>query len=137
MAQFYLLSVVTLLLGGLFAASDFFRDRMTAFEPVADLADRRGFAITAGAITAVVGIIKLFLRAPFDAVPVAGDLLPAVAGIATGGVLLLRAIQHREPIASEVPQPETSMIVQYRTPIGFGAMIVGLLHFFFHGAVIL
>jgi hypothetical protein len=137
MAQFYLLSVATLLFGGVLAASDFLGERMTALAPLADLAERRKLVLTVGVITAAVGILKLFLRAPGDGVPVAGDLLPAVAGIATGGVLLLGNVRRRESLGEDVPPSQASAIVEYRNPIGLAGILVGLLHFLFPGAVIL
>ncbi|MFW5689320.1 MAG: hypothetical protein ACOC1U_07100 [Spirochaetota bacterium] len=136
MAQFYLLSVATLLFGGLLAASEFLGERFSAFAPLAELAERRKFALTVGAITAIVGILKLFVRAPFDTVPVAGDLLPAIAGIATGSVLLLANTRRRESVGEELPPSQASAIVEYRSPIGLAGAIVGLLHFIFPGTVI-
>jgi hypothetical protein len=137
MSQFYFLSVATLLFGGVLAAADFLADRFSALAPLSDLAERRGIVMTAGIATAVVGLLKLFLRAPADTIPVAGDLLPALAGIATGGVLILSRLHRRPEIGAEISQTPPPALVEYKSPIGLAGIIVGLLHFLFPGAVIL
>jgi hypothetical protein len=137
MAQFYLLSVLTLLVGGALAASGFLSERMTSLSVLADLAERRGLVVTVGAVALAVGILKLFLRAPGDGVPVAGDLLPAIAGIAVGGVLLLSSSRTPGDVNPELPRSQTQMLVEYRSPIGLAAALVGLLHFLFPATVIL
>ncbi|MFW5688944.1 MAG: hypothetical protein ACOC1U_05155 [Spirochaetota bacterium] len=137
MSQFYFLSVATLLFGGVIAAADFLSDRLSALSPLAGLTERRGLVLTVGIATAVVGLLKLFLRAPADSIPVAGDLLPAVAGIATGGVLILSQMGRRSEIGPEVSQAPPPALVEYKSPIGLAGIIVGLLHFLFPGAVIL
>lgn len=137
MAQFYLLSVLSLLFAGALAASDFLTERMTSLSALADLAERRGLVITVGAVTLAIGVLKLFLRAPGDGVPVAGDLLPAIAGIATGGVLLLAQSRRPTDVNPELPRSQTQLLVEYRSPIGLAGALIGLLHFLFPAAVIL
>jgi len=137
MAQFYFLSVLTLLIGGTLAASDFLSDKMTSLSVLADLAERRSLMLTVGIVTAVVGVLKFFLRAPGDTVAVVGDLLPALAGIATGGVILIGQSKTRSVVGEELPEPPARSLVDYRDPIGLAGVLVGLLHFFFAGAVIL
>ena len=137
MAQLYFLSVITLLLGGVLAASDFLTERMTGFAVLSDLTERRKLMITIGVMTALVGIVKLFLRAPNDGVPVAGDLLPALAGIAVGFVLLVGQTRRPESVGDEIPPSQRHGIIQYRNPIGLAGVLVGLLHFLFPAAVIL
>jgi hypothetical protein len=137
MVQFYLLSVLSLILAGALAASGFLTERMAALAALSDLAERRSVATTVGVFALAVGILKFFLRAPGDGVAVVGDLLPAVAGIVTGGVLLL-AQQHRPGERDpELPRSQTQMLVAYRNPIGLAGLLVGLLHFLFPATVIL
>lgn len=137
MAQFYLLSVVSLLLAGALAASGFLTARMASLAPLADLAERRTVAMTVGVLALAVGVFKLFLRAPGDDVAVVGDLLPAVAGIVTGGVLLLAQMHRPGERDTEIPRSQTQMLVEYRNPIGLAGILVGLLHFLFPATVIL
>jgi len=136
MAQLYLLSVLTLIAGGALAASDFLGAKIGSLSALPDLAERRTLMLTVGILTAVVGVVKLFLRAPADTVPVAGDLLPAIAGIATGGVIVLGQTR-RTPTGEELTGPPARSFVDYRNPIGLAGMLTGFLHFLFAGAVIL
>lgn len=137
MAQFYLLSVLTLLASGLLAASDLLAERVVALEPLRGFAERRGIVLTAGIAAVAVGVFKLFLRAPGDGIPVAGDLLPAIAGVATGVTLVLGQTQRRDEQSDAISQPPTRQLVEYRNPIGLASILVALLHFFFPTAVIL
>ncbi|MFW6313666.1 MAG: hypothetical protein ACOC2N_07265 [Spirochaetota bacterium] len=137
MAQFYLLSVLTLLVGGALAASDFLSERMSSFSLLADFAERRSVMLTVGILTAVVGVMKFFVRAPGDTVRVVGDFLPAIAGIATGGVILIGQAKRRSVVGEELSPPPAHSLVDYRNPIGLAGVLVGLLHFFFASAVIL
>jgi len=137
MSQLYLLSVVTLLFGGALAASDLISRKVSGLAILSDLAEHRNLVITVGAITALVGVVKLFLRAPFDGVPVAGDLLPAIAGIAAGGVLILGQTTQPEPSDETAPARTARTFLNYRNPVGLAAAAVGLLHFLFASVVIL
>ena len=95
-----------------------------------------------GAVAGVVGILKLIVRSPGETVPVAGDLLPALAGIALGGLLLadtLRtprngALDDAEPVAVD---KVTNAVMPYRTPLGIGGIVVALIHFLLPSLTIL
>ena len=137
MAQFYLLSVLSLVLAGSLAASGFITERMASLAALSDLAERRNVSMTVGVLALAVGILKFFLRAPGDGVAVVGDLLPAIAGIATGGVLLLSQSYRPGERDPELPRSQTQMLVEYRNPIGLVGLLVGLLHFLFPATVIL
>ncbi len=137
MAQFYLLSVLSLVLAGSLAASGFITERMASLAALSDLAERRNVSMTVGVLALAVGILKFFLRAPGDGVAVVGDLLPAIAGIVTGGVLLLSHSYRPGERDPELPRSQTQMLVEYRNPIGLVGLLVGLLHFLFPATVIL
>jgi len=135
MAQLYFLSVGALLFTGLLLAAQYLSTRFAALEPIADLAENRSVVITVGIVTLVVGFLKLFVRAPLDSVVFAGDLLPALVGIVTGALLILTRVQGGETVsrAKEV----ADNVLNYRTVIGVGTIVVGLLHFLFPAAAIL
>ncbi len=137
MAQFYFLSVATLLVGGMLAASGFISRRVPALIGVAEIAEHQSVVMTVGILAALVGVVKFFVRAPGDTVPVAGDLLPAVTGIVLGVVLIISVATRGPATEEDFSRPPKRSIVTYRDPIGLAAMVVGLLHFLFPGAVIL
>jgi hypothetical protein len=134
MAQLYFLSVASLLFAGLLLASEFLSGRIAALEPLVDLSENRGIAVTAGIVTLSVGVIKLFVRAPFDAVVFAGDLLPALVGIGTGLLLVFSRVTVKN---SAKVNEVAGTVLGYRTAIGIGAIIIGLIHFLVPAAVIL
>ncbi len=137
MAQLYMLSILSLLSAGLILSSDYLAGKMEWLAGLKDLAGRRGIRIGVGIVTGVVGILKLIIRSPGETVPVAGDLLPALAGIALGGLLLadtLRVPREAEPVAVD---KVTNAVMPYRTPLGIAGLVIAVLHFLLPALTIL
>ena len=142
MAQLYMLSILSLLGAGVILSSDYLVERMDWLSGLKDFAQQRTVRIAVGAVAGVVGILKLIVRSPGETVPVAGDLLPALAGIALGGLLLadtLRtprngALDDAEPVAVD---KVTNAVMPYRTPLGIGGIVVALIHFLLPSLTIL
>ncbi len=137
MAQLYMLSILSLLGAGLILSSDYLVEKMDWLSGLKDLAQQRNLRIGVGIAAGVVGILKLIVRAPGETVPVAGDLLPALAGIALGGLLLadtFRVSRDDEPAAVD---KVTNAVMPYRTPIGLGGIVVALVHFILPSLIIL
>lgn len=137
MAQLYMLSVLSLLGAGVFLSSDYLVQRMEWLSGLSDIAQRRNVRLIVGAVAGVVGVLKLIVRSPGETVPVAGDLLPALAGIVLGGLLLadtLRVPREEDPQAVD---KVTRAVMPYRTPIGIGGIVVGLIHFLLPALTIL
>ena len=137
MSQFYLLSVVSCVLTGLVLSGDYLGARVPAFATFRAWLENRSAALTLGIVTAVVGFIKLFLRAPGDSVAVVGDLLPAVTGMVVGATLFFEALL-RKPSTPERPMERyAKAMLTYRIPLGLAGVAVALLHFLFPSVVIL
>jgi len=137
MSQFYLLSVVSCVLTGLVLSGDYLGARVPAFATFRAWLENRSAALTLGIVTAVVGFIKLFLRAPGDSVAVVGDLLPAVTGMVVGATLFFEALL-RKPSTPERPvERYAKAMLTYRIPLGLAGVAVALLHFLFPSVVIL
>jgi hypothetical protein len=137
MSQFYLLSVVSCVLTGFVLSGDYLGARVPALATFRAWLESRGAALTLGLTTAVIGFIKLFLRAPGDTVAVVGDLLPVIAGMAVGATLFFEALL-RKPATPERPvERYAKAVLTYRIPLGIAGVAVALLHFLFPGAVIL
>jgi len=137
LAQLYMLSILSLLGAGLILSSDYLVERMEWLSGLKDLAQQRNIRIGVGIAAGVVGILKLIVRSPGETVPVAGDLLPALAGIALGGLLLvdtLRVPRDDEPVAVD---KVTKAVMPYRTPIGIGGIVVAVVHFLLPALTIL
>lgn len=158
--QFYFLSVVINLLAGILLAGDYLAQRFPGLKALLPELSTRASGVTIGAITAGVGVLKLFVYADPRQIVLAGDLLPAVAGIVLGGVLIGTGLSSEEEDSSGVGAMEkpihtskegSSRVVAadgplvkavqasagFRVPVGLAGIAVALLHFLFPGAVLL
>lgn len=132
MSQVFLLSIVSLILTGLVLSGDYLGARLPALASFRGWLQNRGAAATLGIATAAIGVLKLIW--PMG-VPVAGDLLPALSGMAVGAVLALEAVL-RKPASPQV-EGYVKAVLSYRVPVGLAGIVVALLHFLFAGATIL
>ena len=137
MPQFYLLSVVSTVVAGLALSSDYLGKKSEFFASFRYLRQSRGVQMTAGLITAVIGVCKLIFRSPGETIVVAGDLLPAAVGIIIGVILIGEAFRQHPKAEGENEKVEqsvqkvTAAIMPYRVPVGIAGAVVGLLHFLF------
>ncbi|MBO4532478.1 MAG: hypothetical protein J5726_02140 [Treponema sp.] len=124
MLQFYFLSVFFNLIAGFVLVND--------KKELIDLAilKEKTFRIVLGIICAVTGIIKLFVVVNSSAV-IVGDLLPAVAGMLAG---LLLVVQDNP---EKLPEWFNRIFITNKMIVGFACLGVALLHFVFPGALFL
>jgi len=132
MAQIYLLSVLSLLFGGALLSAEVLAGRFARLEPLAELSQQPKTVITTGIVTFLIAILKIFV--PFTGAVVVGDLLPILVGMTAGGLLVVSQLQDPGRIGA---RDAAQSLLAYRTVIGVGAMVVGVLHFFFYAAPIL
>ena len=67
----------------------------------------------------------------------AGDLLPALAGIGMGMALLMDFFKQRVAQPSEALEKAEKIAMTYRLPVGIAGLAVAVLHFIFPGTIIL
>ena len=137
MLQFYFLSILANLLAGTALASEYLGAKLPSFASLKELFAKKTFRITVGFSAAIIGIIKLIIRAPGNAVPVAGDLLPALAGIGMGLALLVDFFRQRVSKPSEALEKAEKIAMTYRLPVGIAGLATAVLHFIFPATVIL
>jgi len=142
MAQLYMLSILSLFGAGLILAADYLVEKMEWLSGLKDFAHRRNVRIGVGIVAGVVGVLKLIVRSPGETVPVAGDLLPALAGIVLGGLLLADTLRAgRDTVEGEaepvVVEKMTNAVMPYRTPLGIGGIVIALVHFLVPSLLIL
>jgi hypothetical protein len=143
MSQFYLLSIVSIFLSGFVLSGDYLGAKVPALGTFRAWLENRGAALALGRLTAVIGFLKFFVRAPNDTVPVAGDLLPAIAGLAVGATLFFEALLRKPSTPAGAAQQERPVdryakaVLTYRIPLGIVCVAIALLHFLFPQAVIL
>ena len=156
--QFYFLSIIVNLLAGIILAGDYLAQRLPWMRSLLPEISSRSSGVTIGGITAAVGVLKLFVLANPVQTPVVGDLLPALAGIALGGVLISVALSAEEAdgsggaerpvhtakegsshvvVADGAAEKAVRLAAGYRTPAGLAGIAVALLHFLFPGSVVL
>jgi hypothetical protein len=98
-----------------------------------------GFRLAVGILAAVTGILKLF--APMGATPIyiLGDLLPALAGLAAGFILMFGFYRERSERVDTEEKINSfgDTFLQYKKAAGIVILIIALAHFFFPGALFL
>jgi hypothetical protein len=92
--------------------------------------DDSTFRLVLGIMTGFVGVMKLLSVVQND-MPVVGDLLPALAGMAGSFCLLLEYYRVRTGTSRTLPQIFERIFVGGRKYIGIFCIIAGLLHFIF------
>jgi hypothetical protein len=98
-----------------------------------------GFRLVAGILAAVTGLLKLFV--PYAdtgraAIYILGDLLPALAGLAAGFILIFGFYRERAD-TEEKTNSFGDTFLQYKKAAGIVILIIALLHFFLPGALFL
>ncbi len=136
MLQIYFLSVAANILAGLANSSEYLAGRFPRFAPLRELFEGRPYRAVLGVSSAVVGLLKLLL--PFG-VPVVGDLIPALAGMALGASLVLQVVREK----ADLPHDLESLgklhkaALMYRLPLGIAGIVAGVLHFLLPQALLL
>ena len=97
-----------------------------------------GFRLILGIVSAIIGVLKLFSPV-MNRVYILGDLLPALAGIAAGFILIFGF--YREHSASIESEGQLDRIgdtfLRYKKAAGIALLLVAALHFFFPTALFL
>lgn len=137
MIQFYFLSIVANFLSGTTLASDYIIEKFPSFKLFQELLVKRRTRISLGFLTAIVGILKLIVQPVGERPYVAGDLVPALVGIALGSALLVDYFKERVTVPAETMGKVEDAIISYRIPLGVLGVIVALLHFFIPRALLL
>ncbi|MFP4431098.1 MAG: hypothetical protein ACOCW6_08175 [Spirochaetota bacterium] len=137
MYQIYLLSVVTNILAGTVASFDGLDEKLhisAVFNR--ELLDRAGFRLGLGLVTVVVGFLK-FLTVSEGDVPVVGDLLPALAGVSLGMILLLQYYKGRSDVSSPAVDKVDNILGKNANVFGMAGVAVAVVHFLFHPVLFL
>ena len=131
MFQLYLLTVLTTVLAGLALATGFLSDRFERFSDYTDFMGNSVYRIILGAVSILIGIINLFPSYTGD-IAILGDLLPSLAGIVTGILLLSEYFSSRkgEDDSKTVGLADKVEKISgpYLTIVGIASVIIGILH---------
>ena len=88
------------------------------------------FRLVLGILTGIVGFFKLLTVVRGD-VPVVGDLFPAVAGMASGFMLLYEFYKNRSSVPEETIPVMIQKLIAAKKYVGIIAMVSALTHFLF------
>ena len=137
MYQVYLLSVLTLLLASFSLGYDELDERLNISSVFGrDLFTRPGFRFGLGTVTALVGLFQ-FLAVHPGQIVILGNFIPAAAGIALGGTLLLMFYKERSTVESAFVERLDRIFLKNAAPIAYLGIVIALLHFLFHGVLFL
>jgi hypothetical protein len=134
MLQIYFLSIAANILAGLASSSEYLAGRFPGFAPLRDLFRTGSYRAVLGVCTALVGLLKLLL--PFG-VPVVGDLIPALVGLALGASLVLQVLREKADLPHESLGKLQKAALAYRLPLGIAGIAAGVLHFLLPQALFL
>jgi len=126
MMQFYFLSVFVNLLAALVLSGEYLGSKMKNLEPLMTALNARGARLGVGIAAFLVGFLKLLI--PQD-VPVVGDLLPALGGMAMGAALFFEYMKERGEKTVEEMSSLEKLAVSYKVPLGLAGGIISVLHF--------
>lgn len=154
MVQFYMLSVIlNLLLGSLLF---FQKDKDEGMEEDVEVDSEGGidnkaignsfksllFILSNKNVKFALGIVSVFiglLKLPFtmDGIIVAGDLLPALSGIAIGSIVLIDLFKASTQVSSNLINKIDEKILIHKKYFGIAGMGIGILHFLLPGIPLL
>ncbi len=136
MIQFYLLSVLLNIVAGYALYSFESEPRGSLFDGIRVFVKDQTVRLIMGILTFTVGFFKLLTVMRGD-VPVVGDLLPSVAGMAVGVTLLLEFYRSTASVTTEAIDKLDRIFISNKRLVGIIAMVSGLVHFLFANVLFL
>lgn len=137
MLQLYFLSVLANALAGLTLTAEYLGERFSGFAPFRELLGRGTVRAAVGVVAFGVGFLKLLVRSTPTDVPVVGDILPALAGLAMGAAVLLNTLQEKGAVSGGRLSSLEQAVMSYRVPLGIAGLAVSFLHFLLPAALFL
>ncbi len=135
MLQFYFLSILFNTATGLVLLVTDGEDRVSEGKLPVFVFDET-FRLVLGILTAVTGFFKLLTAVRGD-IPVIGDLLPAIAGLAGGFALLYEFYKTRSTVEDVQLPPVVQRIVEGKRYVGIVSIIAAACHFLFPTVIFL
>lgn len=136
MIQFYLLSVLLNILAGYALIVHGKEARATPFDGLRGFLQDPTVRLILGVLGFVVGFFKLLTVMRGD-VPVVGDFLPALAGMASGFALLFEFYRSTATINAEGMERLDAIFLHKRRLLGIAAIAIGFAHFLFPNVLFL
>ncbi len=136
MMQLFFLSVVTVILSGLILSADMLAAKFDGFIPVRDALMKPGIRLTTAVLTGIVSLFTLLYMSP-EQLPVIGDLLPSLLGLAMTFTLGYEHYLKNSAVEETIDDPALHPLIRYKGLLGFAGILAGILHFILPQAIIL
>lgn len=136
MIQFYFLSVLLNVLGGYALIVQGGEDKGTKFDGVRAFLRDMTVRLVLGILAVTVGFFKLLTVMRGD-IPIVGDFLPALAGLASGFALLLEFYRSNSNVTTDTLERVDRIFNANRRIVGVSSMIIGFVHFLFASVLFL
>jgi hypothetical protein len=137
MYQLYFLSIVVNLIVGIVLARAIIAGKFPGFEKFLEsIGETNLFRLVGGIAAIAVGILKLLLVTAGD-VLILGDLLPALAGIIAGKILLSEYFREKSIVFPAWLSRVSDFLIAGKQIWGIIAVAAAVLHFFFNQALFL
>ncbi len=130
MVQFYLLSVLMNVLAGYSLLAIDTEPKGTKFDGVREFLKDATIRLVMGILCTTVGFFKLLTVMRGD-IPVVGDLVPSLAGVAAGFALLLEFYKSNSSVTTNTLEKIETVFIGQRRIIGIVAIVSGFVHFLF------
>jgi len=138
MVQLYFLSIILNALAGILLVFGDALDGDSANKGFKLFLSSNGFRLVLGILAAIIGILKL-LSPINNTIPILGDLLPALAGLAAGFILIFgfyRENSARSDVEGNLDRIGDTFL-HYRKAAGIFLLAIAILHFLFPTALFL
>lgn len=136
MIQFYFLSVLLNVVGGYALLAQDSPDKGTKFDGVKAFLKDPTVRLILGVLSLIVGFFKLLTVMRGD-IPIVGDFLPAVAGLASGFSLLLEFYRGNSKVTTDTLEKMEKIFISNRRIVGTATMVIGFIHFLFASVLFL
>ncbi|MBU0928001.1 MAG: hypothetical protein KKA67_09650 [Spirochaetes bacterium] len=130
MVQFYLLSVILNIVAGYALVSFQTEPKGTKFDGIREYLKDGTLRLVLGILCTAVGFFKLLTVMRGD-IPVVGDLVPSLAGMASGFSLLLEFYKTNSNVTTTALEKIDSILVGNRRIVGIVSIVSGVVHFLF------
>ncbi|MAG13875.1 MAG: hypothetical protein CMN78_04705 [Spirochaetales bacterium] len=137
MIQFYFLSILANILGGLSLAADHYDEKISGFSRIKQFFEGNpGIRVTVGIVAFLAGFLKLLSVTKGD-VPVVGDLLPSLSGLLIGATMLIERYKEKTTVESGAIDVANKVLIKNKSIIGTVGVVVAALHFLLPGVLFL
>lgn len=136
MQQFYFLSIMSNIIGGLVLSSGSLSERFPFLTSWNELFKKNSNRLLFGIAAVVFGLFKILSVTKGDVV-VVGDIIPAFTGIGLGVTFIIESYQQRSTVSSPAVERLDNFLVKNKTIVGVLGIVAGILHFLFPSVLLL